>query len=105
MARPETSPAPRISTFRAIASDGRSFCDFSDLDPDAQTVAAARLRGPCTYLLLPSGVRSALSPELDRAAVDGATQLIASRGAGRLARGYPSTVLRTDQEGAITLLL
>ena len=91
--------------FRAVAADGKSFCDFSDLDPDAQMVAAARLRGPCTYLLLPSGGRSALSPDLERAAVDGATQLIASRGSGRLARGFPSTVLRTDQEGAITLPL
>lgn len=91
--------------FRAIAADGKSFCDFSDLDLDAQTVAAARLRGPCTYLLLPAGGRSALSPDLERAAVDNTTQLIASRGAGRLARGFPSTVLRTDQEGTITLPL
>jgi len=43
---------------RVVAPSGRSFCDFSDLDLDAQTVAAARLRGPCTYLLLPSGGRS-----------------------------------------------
>jgi hypothetical protein len=88
---------------RIVAPDGRSFCDFSDLDPDAQTIAAARLRGPCTYLLLPVGGRSALSPDLENAAVATTTQLIASRAAGRLANGFPPNVLRTDQEGTITL--
>ncbi|MDQ6721775.1 MAG: ComEC/Rec2 family competence protein [Candidatus Dormibacteraeota bacterium] len=87
---------------RAVASSGRSFCDLSDLDLDAQTVAAARLDGPCTYLLLPSGGRSLISPELATAAGT-AAQLIASRSAGRLASGFPPTVLRTDQEGTITL--
>ena len=90
---------------RAVAPDGRSFCDFSDLDLDAQTVAAVRLRGPCTYVLLPAGGRSRLSPDLERAAVSAATQLIASRTAGRLAAGFPPTVLRTDQEGTITFPL
>jgi len=88
---------------RAVAPDGKSFCDFSDLDLQAQSVAAARLSGPCTYLLLPSGGRSRLSPDLERAAVTSTTQLIASRGAGRLAAGFPPDVLRTDQEGTITL--
>ncbi len=87
---------------RVVAPSGRSFCDLSDLDVDAQTVAAARLRGPCTYLLLPSGGRSLPSPELERAA-GAAAQMIASRSAGRLARGFPPTVLRTDQEGTITV--
>ena len=91
--------------FRAVASDGRSFCDFSDLDLDAQTVAAMRLAAPCTDLLLPVGGRSALSPDLERVAITPTTQLIASRGAGRLATGYPPNVLRTDQEGTITLPL
>jgi len=91
--------------FRAVAPDGRSFCDLSDLDSDAQTVAAARLTGPCSNLLRPVGGRSALSPGMERAAVDSTTQLIASRGAGRLANGFPPTVLRTDQEGAITMPL
>jgi len=91
--------------FRAVAPDGRSFCDLSDLDSDAQTVAAARLTAPCSNLLLPVGGRSALSPDMERAAVDSTTQLIASRGAGRLANGFPPTVLRTDQEGAITMPL
>jgi hypothetical protein len=91
--------------FRAVAPDGRSFCDLSDLDADAQTVAASRLSAPCTNLLLPVGGRSALSPDMERAAVDPSTQLIASRGAGRLATGFPPTVLRTDQEGTIALPL
>jgi competence protein ComEC len=85
------------------APDGRTFCDFSDLDLDAQTIAATRLDGPCTYILLPSGGRSQLSPDLTRAAVTSTTQLIASRAAGRLAKGLPPNVLRTDQEGTITL--
>jgi hypothetical protein len=87
---------------RVVAPSGRTFCDLSDLDVDAQTVAAAVLNGPCTYLLLPSGGRSLLSPELEKAA-GAAVQLIASRSSGRLARGFPATVLRTDQEGTITL--
>jgi competence protein ComEC len=91
--------------FRAVSGSGRSFCDFSDLDLDAQTVAAARLRGPCSYLLLPSGGRSRLSPDLERRAIARSTQLIASRSSGRLAAGFPPSVLRTDQEGTITLPL
>ncbi|HEV2035375.1 MAG TPA: ComEC/Rec2 family competence protein [Candidatus Dormibacteraeota bacterium] len=87
---------------RVLAPSGRTFCDLSDLDVDAQTVAAARLRGPCTYLLLPGGGRSLPSPELERAAGPTA-QMIVSRSAGRLARGFPPTVLRTDQEGTITV--
>ena len=87
---------------RVIAPSGRSFCDLSDLDVDAQTVAAARLHGQCSYLLIPGGGRSALSPELERAAGPH-VQLIASRSTGRLAQGFPPTVLRTDQEGTITL--
>src|SRR5205809_1189382 len=90
---------------RVVAPGGGTFCDFSDLDIDAQTVAASRLRGPCMYLLLPSGRRSRLSPDLERAAVTATTQLVASRGAGRMAAGFPPNVLRTDQEGTITLPL
>jgi ComEC/Rec2-related protein len=91
--------------FRAVASDGKTFCDFSDLDLDAQTIAASRLAGACTDLLLPAGGRSALSLDLAQKAVDSNTQLIASRGSGRLATGFQPTVLRTDQEGSITLPL
>ena len=87
---------------RVVVPSGRSFCDFSDLDTEAQTVAAASLKGPCTYLLLPGGGRTLLSPELE-AVAGPAAQLIASRSSGRLARGFPLTVLRTDQEGTITL--
>lgn len=87
---------------RVVAPSGRSFCDLSDLDIDAQTVAATRLRGPCTYLLMPSGGRSLPSPELERAA-GAAVQMIVSRAGGRLARGFPPTVRRTDQEGTITV--
>jgi hypothetical protein len=87
---------------RLVAPSGRTFCDLSDLDADAQVVAAARMKGPCTYLLLPSGGRSRLTAELERAAGP-AAQLIASRSAGRLANGFPPTVLRTDEEGTITM--
>jgi competence protein ComEC len=90
---------------RAVAPDGRTFCDFSDLDLDAQTVAAARIPGKCSVLLLPSGGRSRLSPELEHAAVDRSTHLVASRAAGRLATGFPPSVLRTDQEGTIAMPL
>ncbi len=89
---------------RIVAPGGRSFCDLSDLDLEAQTIVATRFRAPCTYLLLPAGGRSQISPELGRVAMTPTTQLIASRAAaGRLANGFPSNVLRTDQEGTITL--
>jgi len=86
---------------RVVAPSGRAFCDLSDLDIDAQTLAAARLRGPCTYLLLPAGGHSLPSPDLERAAAR--AQMVASLASGRLARGIPVTVLRTDEEGTITL--
>jgi competence protein ComEC len=86
---------------RVVSPAGRSFCDLSDLDIDAQTLAAARLRGGCTYLLLPDGGRSALAPDLENAM--GHPELIASLASGRLATGSPPTVLRTDQEGTITV--
>ena len=102
---PGEVPGAADLAFRAIAPDGRTFCDFSDLDLDAQAIAAQRLRGACTDLLLPTGGRSLLSPDLARAAIRADTQLIASRGAGRLATGFPPSVLRTDQEGTIILSL
>jgi competence protein ComEC len=100
---PGDVPGAGYLGLRVVARNGRSFCDLSDLDLDAQTIAAARLRGPCTYLLLPAGGASSLSPDLQRAAGD--PELIASRGAGRMAAGFPPTVLRTDQEGTITVPL
>jgi hypothetical protein len=88
---------------RVVAPSGRSFCDLSDLDTDSQAIAASRLRGPCTYLLMPSRGQAALAPELQQAAGD--PQLIASLASGRLAAGLPATVSRTDQEGTITVAL
>lgn len=100
---PGDVPGAGYLGLRVVAPDGRSFCDLSDLDTDAQAVAASRLRGPCTYLLLPGGGASALSPDLEAAAGD--PELIASRASGRLATGFPPTVLRTDQEGTVTVPL
>jgi len=104
-----SSPADQVGAaylgLRIVAPSGKSFCDLSDLDPDAQAIAGARLRGKCTYLLLPSGGRSRLSPDLERRALTPSTQLIASRASGHLASGFPPSVLRTDQEGTITLPL
>jgi competence protein ComEC len=88
---------------RVVAPSGRSFCDLSDLDVDAQAIAASRLRGPCTYLLMPSRGQAALAPELQQAAGD--AQLIVSLASGRLAAGLPATVSRTDQEGTITVAM
>ena len=100
---PGDLPGAGYLGLRVVGPDGRAFCDFSDLDVDAQAVAAARLRGPCTYLVLPAGGASLLAPELEHAAGD--PELIASRGAGRLAAGFPPSLLRTDQEGTITVPL
>jgi competence protein ComEC len=86
---------------RVVSRSGRSFCDLSDLDVQAQAIAASRLRGPCTYLLLPGGGQSA--PSADLLLACGQPQMIASLAGGRLARGLPATVLRTDQEGTITV--
>src|SRR5579864_3096258 len=102
---PGDLPGAADLALRVVAPDGTTLCDFSDLDLDAQTIAAARVRGPCTYVLLPGGGRSSLSPDLEHVAITAATQMIASRGPGRLAAGFPSSVLRTDQEGTITLAM
>jgi competence protein ComEC len=88
---------------RVVAASGRSFCDLSDMDAEAQAIAASRLSGPCTYLLMPSRGQSALAPELEQAAGD--PQLIVSLSSGRLATGLPATVSRTDQEGTITVAM
>jgi competence protein ComEC len=86
---------------RVVSPSGRSFCYLSDLDVDAQAVAAARLRGTCTYVLLPNGGQTALSVDMNQAI--GQPELLASLASGRLAAGLPPTVLRTDQEGTITV--
>jgi competence protein ComEC len=88
---------------RAVGVSGRSFCHFSDLDRDSQTEAAAQLRGPCDYLLLPDGGRTAPAPELLARARP--RQLVASTSGGRLDRELAGRVLRTDQEGTIVLPL
>ena len=102
---PGDLPGAADMALRVVSPDGRSLCDLSDLDLDGQTIAATRVRGPCTYVLLPGGGRSLLSPDLVRVAVTASTQLVASRGSGRLASGFPPNVLRTDQEGTITLAM
>jgi beta-lactamase superfamily II metal-dependent hydrolase len=88
---------------RVVGPSGRSFCDLSDLDRDAQAEAAARLAGPCDYLLLPGGGRTAPAPELMARAHP--KQLVASIGGGRLDRELTGHLLRTDQEGTIVLPL
>jgi competence protein ComEC len=101
---PGDEPGAGALAVRAVSSTGRSFCDLSDLDPQAQAAAARRLAGTCDHLLVPGGGRSSLAPELTRAA--GAPSLVASVGSGRLAREIPAArVLRTDQEGSIVLRL
>ncbi|HSP10370.1 MAG TPA: ComEC/Rec2 family competence protein [Candidatus Dormibacteraeota bacterium] len=102
---PGDVPGAADMALRVVSPDGASLCDFSDLDLDGQTIAAARVPGSCTYVLLPSGGRSLLSPDLDRVAITASTQLIASRGPGRLATGFPPNLLRTDQEGTIVLAM
>lgn len=87
---------------RAVGPSGRALCAFGDLDLAAQTAAAGRLRGPCDYLVLPGGGRSAPAPALLARARP--QLLIASIAGGRTARGLPAGRLRrTDQEGTLQL--
>jgi len=87
---------------RAVGPTGRALCAFGDLDLPAQAAAAANLRGPCDYLVLPGGGRSAPAPALLAKARP--QLLIASIAGGRTARGLPSGQLRrTDQEGTLRL--
>jgi beta-lactamase superfamily II metal-dependent hydrolase len=83
---------------------GRTFCDLADLDPEGQSIAAARLAGRCDVLLLPNGGRSAPAPDLLTAARPG--RLLVSDDGGQLVRGLPSGILsRTSEEGAIVVPL
>jgi competence protein ComEC len=102
---PESSPPePAQMGFRAQGPSGRSFCDLADMDPEAQAIAAARLAGGCTYLLLPGGGSSAPAPELMAAARP--RRLVASDAGGQLAGDLAqSNVLRTSQEGDVVLPL
>ena len=103
------SPEPRPPqqdqmALRVTGPDGQTFCDFADLDPEAQSVAAARLHGMCDALLLPSAGRSAPAPDLMRAARP--RRLLVSDDGGQLARDLPRGVLlRTSQEGTIVIPL
>jgi competence protein ComEC len=98
------APEPGQLGFRAVGPSGKSFCDLADLDLDGQAAAAARLRGGCDYLLLPSGGRSSPAPELLAAARP--KRYIASDAGGTLARDLPHGALaRTSQEGSIVLPL
>jgi hypothetical protein len=96
--------APPAMGLRIRGPSGRALCDLSEMDADAQVVAAARLRGACDYLLLPGGGRSLPAPEfMARAAPH---ELAISAAAARPPAGFPVAKLRrTDEEGTIELSL
>jgi competence protein ComEC len=100
---PGDEPGAANLGLRISMTGGPTFCDLSDLDPQAELLAAARLAGPCDYLLLSDEGRSAPPPELLRAACP--RQLLVS-GSARLARDLPAGNLRrTSQEGSISVPL
>lgn len=98
------APQPEQMALRVIGPDGRSFCDFADLDPEGQAVAAARLAGRCDALLVPGAGRSSPSPQL--MGVARPSRLLVSDAGGQLARDLPrAQLLRTSQEGTIVVPL
>jgi len=100
---PGDQPGAADLALRFVVPGGLAFCDLSDLDPDAQLLAAARLGGPCDYLLLPDGGRSAPAPELPAAAQP---KVLLVAGSAPPARGLPAGNLRrTSQEGSIAVPL
>ena len=100
---PADEPGAADLALRFTLAGGPSFCDLSDLDPQAQLQAAARLTGPCDYLLLPDEGRSAPAPELLKAAQP---KVLLVSGGARLARDLPAGSLRrTAQEGSIQVAL
>ena len=100
---PSDVPGAADLALRFQVPGGQSFCDLSDLDPDGQLLAAARLDGPCDYLLLPDGGRSLLAPELLAAA---RPKVFLVAGSARTATGLaPGSLRRTSQEGSIALPL
>jgi len=100
---PGDQPGAADLALRFVVPGGQAFCDLSDLDSDAQVLAAARLGGPCDYLLLPDGGRSAPAPELLAAA---RPKVLLVAGSAPPARGLPAGNLRrTAQEGSIGLPL
>lgn len=97
-------PQPGQMALRVAGPDGRSFCDFADLDSEGQADAAARLRSRCDALLLPSGGRSTPAPEL-MARARPSTLLVSDAG-GQVARDLPrGELLRTSEEGTIVVPL
>ena len=100
---PADEPGAADLAVRISLAGGPAFCDLSDLDPQAQLQAAARLTGPCEYLLLPDEGRSSPAPELLRAA---RPKVLLVSGAAKLARDLPAGNLRrTAQEGSIQVAL
>jgi competence protein ComEC len=100
---PGDVPGAADLALRFVVPGGQAFCDLSDLDADAQLLAAARLGGPCDYLLLPDGGRSAPAPELLAAA---RPKVLLVAGSAPPARGLPAGNLRrTSQEGSIAVPL
>ncbi len=98
---PEDQPGAADMALRVTTPGGRSFCDLSDLDPEALLAVALRLRGPCDYLLLPDQARSAPPAELLARA---RPQVLLSSGRASPARAVPEALLRrTAQEGTISL--
>lgn len=89
--------------FRVAGPDGRSLCDFSDLNADAQRQAAGRLRGGCDFLYF--SARAAPDPDLIQQLDP--EQLVMSAASGdHNPAGVPSGRLRrTDQEGDVTVAL
>jgi competence protein ComEC len=100
---PGDEPGAADLALRFVVPGGMALCDLSDLDPDAQLLAAARLGGTCDYLLLPDGGRSAPAPELLAAA---RPKVLLVAGSAPPARGLPAGNLRrTAQEGSIAVPL
>jgi len=100
---PGDQPGAADLALRFVVPGGQAFCDLSDLDPDAQLLAAARLGGPCDYLLVPDEGRSAPAPELLAAA---RPKVLLVAGSAPSARGLPAGNLRrTSQEGSIAVPL
>ena len=96
--------APPAMGLRIRGPSGRALCDLSEMNTDAQVVAAARLRGGCDYLLLPGGGRSLPAPEFIARAEP--RELVISAAAARPPAGFPVAGLRrTDEEGTIELPL
>jgi len=89
--------------FRVVGPSGRALCDFSDLNADAQRLAAAHLKSGCAYLFF--STRAA--PDADLVRQLDPEQLLMSASAGdRNPPGLPSGRLRrTDQEGDLTVAL